>query len=297
MILLIDIDSIIPNLALKKIEKYYLDKGEDVIWNMPLMKYNADKIYVSCIFKENKYLCDEWEGLAEIGGSGYDLQKRLSPEIEAIKPKINMGFTTRGCIRKCHFCIVPKKEGNIHAVGDIYDLWDGKSKKLIIMDNNILALPEHFFKISRQLKKENLKVDFNQGLDHRLLTPQICTELASLKHSKEIRFAFDNVKNEKTVRKALAMLKKHGIRSWRTRWYVYIGESDTIETVNYRLNILREARQAVYIMRDSKVKNKKWCKMFSAYGNCMGAFKMATLKDLIKTHKRFKDYSEFLELI
>lgn len=52
-ILIIDIDSKIPNLALKKIEKYHSDRGDEVIWNNELMQYSSDKIYVSCIFSWN----------------------------------------------------------------------------------------------------------------------------------------------------------------------------------------------------------------------------------------------------
>jgi hypothetical protein len=72
-VLLIDIDSTIPNLALKKVEKYHLDRGDEVIWDIPLAKNIADRIYVSCIFTKNKDKCQFWEGIAEIGGSGYSL--------------------------------------------------------------------------------------------------------------------------------------------------------------------------------------------------------------------------------
>ena len=125
-ILLINIDSTKPNLALKKIEKYYKDKGNDVVWDFPLMASTVDKIYVSAIYTWNKDMCKEWEGRAEIGGSGYDLKKKLPPEIDKVKPKINWGFTTRGCIRKCPFCIVSEKEGDVNVVGDIYDIWNGE---------------------------------------------------------------------------------------------------------------------------------------------------------------------------
>ena len=91
-ILLIDIDSTIPNLALKKVEKYHLDKGDDVIWNMPLAKDIADKIYVSCVFTKNKRQCDFWQDYAEIGGSGYSLDTQLPPEIDAVLPRINTRY-------------------------------------------------------------------------------------------------------------------------------------------------------------------------------------------------------------
>ena len=294
-VLIINIDSIIPNLALKKIEKYHLDKGDKVVWDMPLFANSVDKIYVSCIFPENKYKCGEWElQKADIGGSGYDLKKRLPKEIENIKPRINWGFTTRGCIRNCHFCFVPEKEGNIHIVGDIYDIWDGKSKELVIMDNNILALPEHFEKIYKQLMKERLRVDFNQGLDHRLLTPNLCKMLLDLKHMHEIRFAFDDIAFKPTVVKALKMLKDAGIRKWGSRWYVYVGEKDTFGSVYERMKILQDAEQSVYVMRDRKVaKVKQWIALAS-WGNTMGAFKMP-LKEVLNQSKRLNPYKKYFE--
>jgi hypothetical protein len=291
-VLLIDIDSTIPNLALKKIEKYHTDKGDEVIWNFPLAKYECEKIYVSCVFDWNKWKCEEWEGSAEIGGSGYSLSINLPEEIENIKPKLNYGFTTRGCIRNCHFCIVPKKEGKVHVVGDVYDLWDGKSKNITIMDNNILAIPEHFKLIITQLKQERLTVDFNQGLDHRLLTDELCKELVSVKHS-ELRFAFDHIEYKKTVLKAIDILKKYGRDKFNTRWYVYVGEEDTFESVYERLCILRENRQGVYVMRDRKVYHKPEFVALASWGNTM-AFKLGTFAEVCNKSQRMKQYAKYV---
>jgi hypothetical protein len=236
---------------------------------MPLFLNRYDKVYASCVFDWNKWKCDKWEGIADIGGSGYSLDKNLPPRIEAMKPRMNWGFTTRGCIRKCPWCVVPQKEGKVREVGDIYDIWDGKAKEICIMDNNILALPKTFFKIAKQLKKENLKVDFNQGLDHKLLTDKICQELFSLKYPSgmggKIRFAFDHISYKKTVLKALKMLKRNGMKDWRTRWYVYVGVDDTYDTVLERINILRDRKQAVFLMRDRNEKvmsNAEFAQMY-----------------------------------
>jgi hypothetical protein len=295
-ILLIDIDSTISNLALKKVEKFYIDKGDEVIWNYPFAKYEADKIYVSCIFPENKGLCYEWEGIAEIGGTGYDIKKTLPEEIENVKPKINYGFTTRGCPRRCFFCFVPMKEGNIRVIGDIYDLWDGMSKELIIMDNNILALPEHFFKIAGQLKKEKLKVDFNQGLDHRLVTDEIAKELLSLNHKKEIRFAFDDIAYKKTVLKALEILRRNGMKDWKTRWYVYVSEKDTYETAFERLELLRTHKQLAYLMRDRKVYDRPEYQALACWCGEPGSFKYP-LQDLFQKSDRLKSYARYFKNI
>jgi len=253
-ILIIDIDSKIQNLALKKIEKYHLDKGDEIIWNVPLFRYCVDKIYVSCIFSWNKDKCKEW-GNADIGGSGYDLKKELPPEIDKIKPLINMGFTTRGCIRNCPFCIVPIKEGMIRIEGDIYDIWDKKSKEIVLLDNNILALPDHFKKICSQLRKEKLKVDINQGMDIRLLTDELAQELKTIKHIGELRFAWDNVNDEDKILKGIDILKRNKCK--RAMFYVIVGFNSTIEEDFYRFNVLKKLGQRSYCMRHEKVKGQR----------------------------------------
>jgi hypothetical protein len=246
-VLLIDIDSKIPNLALKKIEAYHLSKGDTIHWNMPVMRHAVDKIYASCIFTKNKPEADEWaEYGAEVGGTGYDLHKTLPPEIEAMPLRINWGFTTRGCIRQCPFCFVPEKEGLIHAVGDLYDVWDGKSKDVVLMDNNILALPKHFELICQQLIKEKVRVDFNQGLDHRLLNEHNVQLLKSIRH-KEYHFAFDNIADMDSVGRGISLLNGVGIN--RSIWYILVGFNSTFEQDMERIMFLRERNQNGYVMR------------------------------------------------
>lgn len=235
-ILLIDIDSKIPNLALKKIEKYHLDIGDKVIWNNELFINSVDKTYVSCIFTKNKYKCREFEDRAEIGGSGYDIYKRLPKEIEAVKPRINLGFTTRGCIRKCPFCIVWKKEPELKIEGDLYDIWDGKAKKVIFLDNNVTAFKLHLIKILKQLQKENIQGEYNQGLDIRLLDNEIAQELKKTKLS-ELWFAWDNIKDQPLIEKGILTLKKSKIKSFR--FYVLVGFNSTFEEDLYRFRTLK----------------------------------------------------------
>lgn len=294
-ILLINIDSKIPNLALKKIELYHILNGDNIYWDMPLMFNQVDKTYVSCIFPENKNQCDIYKDRALIGGSGYDMYIKLPPEIEVIKPKINWGFTTRGCIRNCYFCFVPKMEGKIHIVGDIYDIWDGKSKEITIMDNNILATPEHFIKIQEQLIKENLIVDFNQGLDHRILTTELWQRLYALRHKHEIRFAYDDIAYTASVKRALNIMENNGLKDWQTRWYVYVGIKDTFDTVFNRLLLLKEHKQHAYLMRDKQVYDNPLFVALAQWCNTAGAFKM-DLKRLLSENKKMKHYKQYFPL-
>ena len=247
-ILIIDIDSKIQNLALRKIEKYHLDKGDEVVWNLPLYRPVADKIYISCIFTKNKDKCFEYENDPRclIGGSGYDLNIKLPDEIEQVKPRINLGYTTRGCIRKCEFCVVPKKEGRIKVIGDLLDLWDGKSKDITLLDNNILALPDHFKIICEQARKYKIRLDFNQGLDHRLLNQDIIDELKTISHPK-LRFSWDNMEDYNTVDKAISLLQKNHINC--CDWYVLVGFNTAFEQDLFRVEYLKSRNQNAYVMR------------------------------------------------
>lgn len=285
-ILLINIDQKFPNLALEKIALCY--KRDEVIWDMPIYASQCDKIYVSCIFSWNKYLCKEWEGKAEIGGSGYDLTKKLPDNIESLKPHINWGFTTRGCIRKCGFCIVPKKEGRIRVVGDLYDLWDGKSKDIILLDNNILGMPEHFKLICEQARKEKIRLDFNQGLDHRLLTDDICKCLKTTKHVK-YRFSFDSPAMENNVKKALDMLQMHKINN--SMWYVLVGFDTTFEQDLQRLNFLRSRNQNAYVQRYNKTTNKE-CMAMAEWANQGHVFFGMTWSQYLSHPRNKKRYAD-----
>jgi len=248
-ILLINIDSKrMPNLALKKIEKYHLNKGDEIIWDMPLARSIADRIYVSCIFERNKKKCFDYEDDPKclIGGSGYSLNIELPEEIEKIKPHINIGFCTRGCIRHCEFCIVPEKEGKIRIVGDLLDLWDRKSKDIVLLDNNTLALPKHFKLICNQARENKIRLDFNQGLDHRLLTQEIVDDLNSIRH-QELHFAWDNLSDYHSVEGAIDLLEKN--RIYRCNWLVLVGFNTTFGEDLLRVNYLRNRNQVAYLMR------------------------------------------------
>ena len=268
-ILIIDIDSQLPNLALKKIEKYHLNKGDEIIWNFELYANKVDFKYISCLFEENKKKAENWEDHKNclIGGTGYSLDIELPPEIERIKPKINMGFTTRGCIRNkrsCPWCVVPEKEGGIYRVGNIYDLWDGTNEEIIILDNNILADPVWFFHITKQIKEEGLIVDFNQGLDFRLLDEEILIRLKEIK-TKQIRFAFDRIEYEQVVLKKIELLKEYKVQAL---WYVLVGyeEEEKFTEDLYRIELLIKNGQRAYCMKHKNAKDDKrytaldrWC--------------------------------------
>lgn len=251
-ILLVNIDSKIPNLALYKIEKYHLDFGDIVDWfdkNNHFDPYNYDKIFVSCILSWNKWKTNYWADFehAAIGGSGVSLSINLQKEIEDIKPKINLGFATRGCNRNCDFCIVPEKEGKVKVVGDVHDIWDGKSKEIMFLDNNILMLPDHFKLICSQLRDKKLKVDFNQGLDIRLMTDDLAKEFSIIKF-KKLRFAWDFMNMEKIFLKNMKKVFKY-VKPSRVMVYMLVGYNTTFKEDMYRLKKIRSLGCDAFVMK------------------------------------------------
>jgi hypothetical protein len=188
-----------------------------------------------------------------LGGTGIDLVTELLYEVEHIMPDYNlyncnysMGFSQRDCPRGCPFCVVKKKEGEAHPVADIYEFWDRRHKKIVLFDNNILALPEHFEKIAGQLIKEKLRVDWNQGLDIRLISDENAEILRKVKLWPHPRFAFDDIKSEASVRRGIEILREHGIK--RSVFTVLIGFNSTFEEDLRKVNILRELGQRPFVM-------------------------------------------------
>ncbi len=99
--------------------------------------------------------------------------------------------------------------------------------------------------ICGQIRENKLTVDFNQGLDIRLLTDGLAREIKKTK-LKEIRFAYDNPGDRKIIEKKIPILRKYNMRAM---FYVLAGYNSTIEEEIDRVNYLTANRQRAYIMR------------------------------------------------
>lgn len=280
---LVDVDSKIPNLALMKISAYHKAKGDDVDFYSPLFD-KPDLIYASKVFDFTPDFMFYPDCEIVKGGSGYDLKAELPAEIESQFPDYSLyrcdyaiGFTTRGCIRKCPFCIVPQKEGYIRIVGDIYDFWNGQ-EYLMLLDNNLTAAPEHFEKILKQLIKHEIKTDFNQGLDIRLITDDMARLLAKVRLWKQIHFAFDDIRIEEQVRAGIAILTKHMPAS-RLMFYVLIGFNSTPEEDLYRVEMLRGLGVDPFVMPYDKT--NPYQRRFARWVNHKAIFKTVKWEDYI----------------
>ena len=280
---LVDVDSKMPNLALMKISAYHKKQGNKVKFYQPLFD-NPDVIYSSKIFDftpDYQYYPNDVEIVK--GGSGYNLNKKLDKEIEKQYPDYNLydcdyaiGFTTRGCVRNCDFCIVPEKEGKIKAVNDIYDFWDGQ-EKLKLLDNNLTAHRKHFKLILNQLIKENIKTDFSQGLDIRLIKPEQAELLSKVKLWGQIHFAFDHIDDEKAVRKGIDILVENGVKKYKLMFYVLIGFDSTPEEDLYRVELLRDLGVDPFVMPYNK--SDDYQRKFARWVNHKAIFKTVKWQD------------------
>jgi len=268
---LIDVDSKIPNLALMKISAYHKLKGDTVGFNLK----NPDKIYSSIVFTKNKYRAfnksiDKVEHI--FGGSGYDVNVKLCNGIEYIKPDYDLypstysqGFTTRGCIRNCYFCIVRSKEGRLIRHQHPKEFVDDRFDTVMIMDNNWLADRDWFFETSDWLIEKGLKV-LEHGLDIRLIDRLVIDQLKDM-NIPIIHFAFDDMSYKNSVIRGLDLLEECGINLRNNvSFYVYCHDDNMYIDALERINLLRSFGTNAFIMWNCESKKSDrikdlihWC--------------------------------------
>jgi len=120
-------------------------------------------------------------------------------------------FSSRGCLRSCTFCAVPRIEGKLCAEKSSIKhlIWPGHTR-VIFFDNNFLASSK-WHNILDEVEELGLRVDFNQGLDARLVTDAVAKRIARLKIDRFVRLSYDYDSMGPYVRKAIDVLKSHGI--------------------------------------------------------------------------------------
>ncbi|WP_368135671.1 radical SAM protein [Bacteroides caccae] len=218
---LIDVDSHgFPNLALMKLSAWHKLQGDIVEWYNPFDHY--DKVYMAKVFNftedYRQWITNTHQ--IEKGGTGYDLSKILPIDIDRVIPdydlynidkKLAYGFLTRGCPNKCKWCIVPQKEGKMTPYMDIEEVAVNGRKNIILMDNNVLASDYGLQQIEK-IVRLGLRVDFNQGLDARLVTDDIAKLLAKVKWIKRIRFGCDTPGQIAECERATALIDKYNYK-------------------------------------------------------------------------------------
>lgn len=274
---LIDVDNwnnlkgCFPNLPLMKLSAWHKEQGDLVEWYDPSKHY--DLVYMSKVFSFTNEPFEEIHADQVVkGGSGYAIQlidgkevfdqkkhSNLPDHIEHIFPDYSLygitntahGFMSRGCPRGCFFCHVKAKEGcKAYKVADLNEFWNGQ-KNIELYDPNTLACPE-WKDILQQLIDSKANVDFNQGVDIRLMTDEKCEMLMEMK-IKHIHFAWDRYQDKEFVVPKLQRFKE--MTGWsrdKVTVYILTNYDTTMEQNLERVITCRELGFNPYIMRYDK---------------------------------------------
>lgn len=277
---LIDVDGHnFPNLPLMKISAYHKAQGDVVEWYEPfkaLAEGEYDKVYMSKVFSFTPdYTYPVYAKEVHKGGTGYAIKLEnnievfhaendtmLPDEIEHQYPDYNLygitdtayDFLTRGCPRGCEFCHVKAKEGaRAYKVADLKEFWSGQSE-IVLNDPNILACKDHI-ELLEQLAESGATVEFNQGLDVRLITERNLEVLRRIK-LKRIHFAYDRYKDKELVEAKLKAFKE-ATNYGRDKIMVYIltNFETTIPEDIERIQFVRSLGYQPYVT----IYNKRSC--------------------------------------
>ncbi len=177
----------------------------------------------------------------------------LVPEWADRERAASVLFSHRGCIRSCKFCAVPALEGKpfqARATTRVKHLIHPNHKRVILWDNNILG-ESAWREVLDELRELNMEVDFNQGLDARLVTPEVAEALKTIK-LPTIRLAYDFPAMQGAVKNAVRLLRAAGLTNRRYRHiccYVLYNYKDTPADLFMRVRDLLAWGVSAYPMR------------------------------------------------
>ena len=282
-----------PNLALMKIAGYYKDLGNEV--NLIYKSYDEvneyDKVFISKVF--NFTQVPEWVinlSHVEYGGTGFfeDGGKNLEPEIEHHMPyyelykeyvdkqiergrkrkdfadylDYSIGFTTRGCFRKCSFC-VNKKYDHVESHSPVNEFFDETRPYIYLWDDNILAYPE-WEKILDDIESTGRQFQFRQGLDLRLMNDKKAKRFNNTSYQGDFIFAFDSLKDKDRISEKVQLWKRYSSKVCKMYVLCAFDSQDEkdIESVFERIKILMKYGSLPYIMRFESYKQSRFKGMY-----------------------------------
>lgn len=186
----------------------------------------------------------------------------------------SIGYITRGCFRRCQFC-VNKKYTNAFEASAVSEFLDPERPYICLLDDNFFAYPK-WQTLIEDVKRTGKRFQFKQGLDERLLTPDIVREMNSWKYKREFIFAFDNIKDKPLIEKQLRMIYntcpdfKKGLK-----FYVFCGFDRAgqytedfwkrdIEDLFERIVTLAKYGAKPYVMRYERVYKERYAGLYAA---------------------------------
>ena len=335
-----------PNLACMKIAGYYKSKGVEVVLKTDYDDLEAyEKVYISKVFTKTK-LDTKTLSLpnVEYGGTGffYDKAKSLPGHIEHSFPDYRLydgyvqrqlekgvktaalkcftdysiGFLTRGCFRKCPFC-VNRNSGKCITHSPLGEFYDPCRKKIMLLDDNILA-HNGWRRLVGELRSTGKPFTFKQGVDIRLVSTDFIELINQSKYDGELCFAFDDAADSPLIERKLSMFREHSgkaVRMYLFCAYDRSGRYDEnfwlsdIGSIFKRLEIISKYQAIPYLMRYGKYLGSPYSgiyKTLATYCNVGGVFKSSSFKGFCENQlamsvnkekpcSRWRYYADFVQ--
>lgn len=339
-----------PNLVCMKLSGYYKEIGNEVELKMDYENLAAyDKVFISKVFTDTP-IDEEILKLpnVEYGGTGffYDKAPKLPDEVEHHMPDYHLydnwveqqiasgkkrndfkeyldysiGFITRGCFRKCPFC-VNQKYDRVFEHSPLKEFYDPTRKKICLLDDNFLGCP-NWKALLQQLKDTEKPFKFKQGLDERILTNEKCEMLFSSKYDGQVTFAFDNIADYELIKKKLQMILRHTDKIMT--FYVLCGfdreekynddfwKQDIFDMMK-RIELLMKHQCLPYIMRFNKYMESPYQGVYKTVGawcNQPSFFKKKSLREfgivsgvesarnkyIVDFEKKYPEFEEYMDM-
>lgn len=173
----------------------------------------------------------------------------------------SIGFLTRGCFRKCGFC-VNKKYDHVFCSSPLQEFYDPTRKKLCFLDDNFFGSGKKVWEpIIQQVIDTGKPFKFKQGLDERLLTDDMCELLFNANYDGDITFAFDKIEDYELIHRQLQRIRNHTNNN-NIKFYVLVGfnstDAEDIENAFKRIALLMQYHCLPYIMRYQNKNDTPW---------------------------------------
>ncbi len=313
-----------PNLACMKISNYHKTYGDTVSLELTYDELDAfDKVYISKVFTDT-IVPPEVLNRNNVcfGGTGfyYDKAPSLPFVVEHQMPDYHLydawvqtqirngnnpkeysyytdysiGFLTRGCFRKCDFC-VNKNYDKVLLHSPLTEFLDPHRPKLCLLDDNFLGCP-NWNELLKELQDTGKPFQFKQGLDERLLTDEKCQMLFASKYDGDYIFAFDNVADADLVESKIQLARKY--TSAVLKFYCFCGydrsdrwdedfwRQDIIDLL-FRIRMLMEHCCIPYVMRFARYKESPYRGMYvsiARWCNQPNFFKKKSLREFAEAN-------------
>lgn len=275
------LDGKLPNLALMRLAAWHRERGDEVHFyrgagglSRRLDEPEYSRVYASAIFEFSAPLVARFRAQfpeAIIGGTWNKVDRIKVEDVigqpydacdYSVAPKdftASIGFTMRGCRFNCPFCDVPAKEGKPQAVGTIEQIWRGPAwpKHIHLLDNDFFGVPKPVWKARMaEIRDGGYRVSFNQGINVRVITDEIASELASVEYRddqftrRRLYTAWDSLGDEALFMRGVERLERAGIPPRHLLVFMLVGhaEGETWADVFRRFNRMVEVGIRPYPM-------------------------------------------------